>query len=114
MWIEKEKLLSTISSLQNEVILLTSKLDNMTKYVRMLNNGSHMLDEILQVGNGSRNLKGVGFVYQSLKKQGETFMTKFVPPESKTEFAMLNQMLNHLVQHLKPQARTKFLPWKCH
>jgi len=44
-----------------------------------------MLDNILQVGKKSGNLKGVALDYQSLKKQGET------------EFAMLNQMLHHLV-----------------
>ncbi|KAI5405393.1 hypothetical protein KIW84_052249 [Lathyrus oleraceus] len=30
----------------------------MTKSIRMLNNGSDMLDEILQVGKGAGNLKG--------------------------------------------------------
>lgn len=108
--IEKEKLLSTIYGFQNEVTLLTSKLYNMTKSVRMLNNGSDMLDEILQVDKGSGNLKGVGFDYQSLKKQGGTSMTRFVSPESKIEFVMSDQMSQHPVQHLKPQARTKFLP----
>jgi len=44
-----------------EVTLLNSKLDNMTKSIRMLNNGSNMLDKILQVRKGCRNLKGVGF-----------------------------------------------------
>lgn len=61
MHIEKEKFLSTISGLQDEVTLLTSKLDNMTKYVRMLNNVSDMLEEVIQVGKGSGTLKGVGF-----------------------------------------------------
>ncbi|MCI08529.1 gag-protease polyprotein [Trifolium medium] len=42
--IEKGKLLSTIPDLKDEVTLLTSKLDNMTKCVRMLNNGSDMLE----------------------------------------------------------------------
>ncbi|XP_050895145.1 uncharacterized protein LOC127101741 [Lathyrus oleraceus] len=57
---EKEKLLSTVTVLENEVTLLNSKLENMTKSVRRLNNGSIMLDEILQVGKGSRDLKGKG------------------------------------------------------
>jgi len=110
--LEKENSLSTISCLQNEITLLTFKLDNMTNSVRMLNNDSNMLDEILQVGKGSGNLKGIGFNYQSLKKQGTTSVTKFVLTESKFEFAMSDQMSRHLVQHLKPQAKSKFLSWK--
>lgn len=47
---EKEKYLSTISGLQDEVTMLTSKLENMMKSLRMLNNGSDVLDEVLQVG----------------------------------------------------------------
>ena len=98
MQIEKEKLLSTISYFQNEVTLLTSKLDNMTKYVRMLNNCSDMLNEILQIGKGSGNLTGVGFNYQFLNKQGRVLKAKFVSPESKIEFVMSNQMSQHHVR----------------
>lgn len=47
---EKEKLVLTFTSLEEEVTMLNSKHENMTKYVRMLNNGSNMLDEILEVG----------------------------------------------------------------
>jgi len=39
--------MSIITGLQEENTLLNSKLENMTKYVRMLNNGSNVLDEIL-------------------------------------------------------------------
>ena len=113
--IEKDKILSTISGLQDEVTLLTSKLDdNMTKYVRMLNTGFDMLDEILQVGKGSRNFTGVGFNYQSINKQGGISMAKFVSPESNTGFLMSNQMSQHLVQLQKTQTKVKFVPWKCH
>ncbi|KEH37719.1 hypothetical protein MTR_2g046050 [Medicago truncatula] len=59
MHIEKEKPISTILGLQDEVTLLTSKVDdNMIKYVIMLNTGSDMLDDIVQVGKGSGNLTG--------------------------------------------------------
>ena len=44
---EKEGIQLTIPELQNEVILLSSKLNNMTKSVRILNKGSNMLDEVL-------------------------------------------------------------------
>lgn len=50
-----------ISDMKDEVILLNSKLDNMTKSVRMLNSSSDMLDEILQTGKNVRNVKGLGY-----------------------------------------------------
>jgi len=67
---EKGKLRSTVSCFQNEVRFLTYQLDNMTKSIRMLNNGSDMLDAILLVGKRSTNFTGVGFNSQSLNKQG--------------------------------------------
>lgn len=42
---EKEKFVSTITGMKEEVTLLNCKLESMTKFVRMLNNGSNMLDE---------------------------------------------------------------------
>ena len=77
---EKEKLLSTVTDLENEVTLLSSKLENRTKCIRMLNNESDMLDEILQVGKEAGNLKGIGFNYQYQNKQGKNSVTKFIPP----------------------------------
>jgi hypothetical protein len=42
----------------------------------MLNNGSDMLDGILQVGKGAGNLTSIGFNYQSPNKQGKTNVTQ--------------------------------------
>lgn len=61
--------------------LLTSKLENMAKSVRMLNNSFDVLDKVLQVGKVAGNLRRIGFNYQSLNKQGETPVTNFVPPK---------------------------------
>jgi predicted nuclease with TOPRIM domain len=44
---EKAEHVETISKLKSEVVFLNSKLDEMTKYVRMLNNGTDTLDKIL-------------------------------------------------------------------
>lgn len=66
----------------------------------MLNNGSDMLDEILQVGKGSRNLTGIGFDYQSLNRQGKTTMTKFIPAGMKHGPIMSNQM-SYILQDIK-------------
>jgi len=41
-------------------------------------------------------------------------MTKFIPSESKYEFTMSDQMLQHPARHQKTQIKAKFLPWKCH
>lgn len=106
--VEKENLLSIISSLKDEVTIFNSKLENMTKSVRMLNNGSDMLDEILQVGKGAGNLKGIGFDYQSLK--GKSLVTKKNPPERKYEPMMSHQMLQHPAKHQETQTKVKFLP----
>ena len=56
---EKEKLISINNRLKEEVTLLNSKLENMIKFVRMLNNGSNMLDEIPKVGKMSRHVSGI-------------------------------------------------------
>ena len=47
---EKIEHLETISKLKIKVVFPNSKLDEMTKYVRMLNSGSDTLDKILQTG----------------------------------------------------------------
>jgi hypothetical protein len=73
-----------------------------------------MLDEILQVGKGAGNLKGICFNYQYQNKQGKTPVTKFIPPERKYEPMMSEQMLQHLAIHQETQTKVMFLPWKCH
>lgn len=90
---EKEKLLSTVTDLENEVTLLSYKLENMTKSINFLKNGSDMLDIILQVWKEAGNLKGIGFNYQYQNKQGKIHVTKFIPPKRKYEPMMSDQML---------------------
>lgn len=75
--IEKDKFGSTITGLEEEVALLKSKLDNMNKYVSMLNSGSNMLDEILEIGEK----KAIGFDYSSMNKKVKFPNKKFVAPE---------------------------------
>ncbi|XP_058726389.1 uncharacterized protein LOC131597731 [Vicia villosa] len=53
MEIEKNEHLATIDSLNSEMSMLNSKLDQMTKSFRMLNNGTDILEEILQFGQGA-------------------------------------------------------------
>jgi len=89
--LEKEKLMSIITSLKEENTL-KSKLENMTKSVRMLNNGSNVLDERLQVGKSSGNMKGIGFDYETVNKEIKISTKKYVPPKRKAELVMLDHM----------------------
>lgn len=41
----------------------------MTKFVRMLNNSSDMLNEILEVGGKFRNMKAIWFDYSCMNKK---------------------------------------------
>src|ERR1043165_1114962 len=59
---EKKVDTATISHLKSEVLMLNSKLDQMTKSVRMLTSGTDKLEEILQTGQNARNMSGLGFV----------------------------------------------------
>lgn len=59
----------------------------MTKYICMLNHGSETLDEILEFGKSSRDLKGIGFEYDSLNSK-----PMCVPPIKKTKFNMSNNI----------------------
>lgn len=54
----------------------------------MLNCGSDILDEILGVRKVARDMKGIGFDYNSMNEKEN----KFVPLEQKTEFEMINYM----------------------
>jgi hypothetical protein len=109
---EKSELLSTISSLNDEVSLLTSKLDDMSKSVRMLNNGTQ---ETLQVGKNVGDVKGIVLNYQSPNKQGKTPVTKFITSQRKYDLTMSRHMSQHPVKHLNPQPRNKKKSsWRCH
>lgn len=46
---ENKKLTYTIIGLEEDVTWLNSKIEHMTKFIRMLNSGSNMLDEILDI-----------------------------------------------------------------
>src|SRR4051812_35927638 len=104
---DNKELNETISELNDEVILLQSKLDQMTKSVKMLNNGTDMLEEILQVGKSSRDMSGIGFVGAK----------KYVQDSSRTkpEAEMLKPMSKHVTQHHeKGEMKRKFQRWRCH
>jgi hypothetical protein len=77
---EKVEHLSIISDLKKEVVLLNSRIENMTKSVRMLNNYSDVLDKILQTGKNAGNVQGLGYDYQGGMNKGKGHVMNFVPP----------------------------------
>lgn len=89
---ENEKLVSTITGLEEEVSFINSKIVIMTKFVCMLNNGSSMLGEILEVGKIFRSIKGIDF---------ESNLDKVVLPNNKTK--LMDYMSQHHAQHVYPQ-----------
>ena len=110
---EKEEHSSIISDLKEEVLLVNSKLDNMTKFVRMLNNGSTVLDEILQTEKNAENVRGLGYAYQTVKNRGENPEVKFVPPKKEQEKDMSNHMFQHHQRHQKRYNRDSNQKWRC-
>ena len=78
---EKRADLENISHLEGEVQLLNSQLNQMTKSVKMLTNGTDKLEEILQVGQNP-----------SAKKSGAD---KKIRPDKQ----MSKQMSQHNTQH---------------
>ncbi|XP_058727605.1 uncharacterized protein LOC131599176 [Vicia villosa] len=97
----------TISELNNEIIMLQSKLDQMSKSVKMLNSGSDMLDEILQIGKSSGDMSGIGFVGTKKPSQDGNRI--------KPETEMLNPMSRHATQHQdRSIMKRKFQRWRCH
>lgn len=62
--------------------MLKSKLVNMKKCVRTLNNGTDVLDQILEIGEK----KAIEFNYNSMNKKFKILTKKFVAPERKLSF----------------------------
>jgi hypothetical protein len=71
--------------------LLNSKLENMTKYVKMLKKGSDILDETLEVGTRPGDMKGIWFDNNIIKKN-KSVPKKKVPPKKKTQEQMSDHM----------------------
>src|ERR1044072_3111196 len=118
---EKEKLLNINAELQEEVSLLNSKLEGMNESLRMLNNGSNILDEILKDGKKGRSMKWIGFDYKSTSEEGKNTAKMFVSPEKQTEFLkqtefqMSDNKSQQVVQHVYTKSQNlKNSTWRCH
>lgn len=105
---EKEEHQETISKLKDEVIMLNSKLDKMTKTVRMLNKGTYTLEDILKIGKAAEDMSGLGF------NKGKEPVSDFVHPISKPKSQMLNRKYQHHGRRQVNHSGGKFKHWKCH
>ena len=100
--------------------MLDSKLKGINKSLRMLNNGSNILYEILEEGEKGRSMKGIGFNYKNTNPESQSTKMDFVAPKKQTEFKqtdfqMSNPKSQHVVQHVNTQVRSfKNATWRCH
>jgi hypothetical protein len=95
---QQEKIIKKLAQEKEEVTLLNSKLTNMTKFVRMSNKGTNMLDEVLQIGKRSSDTKGLGF-HNHINKEVKTAPKKTIHPKKKSQEQMSNRMSQHPAQH---------------
>ncbi|KAK2429199.1 gag-protease polyprotein [Trifolium repens] len=104
---KEQKLQAKVTSLEDEVKLVTSNLEIMTKFVRMLGTGTKKLNEILSNRNHANDPTGVGY---GVTYNNETLESTFVPARNRTDF----KMLPHPTPHQKPVNKRKSTSLKCH
>jgi hypothetical protein len=105
---EKQEQLKVIEGLNGEISLLTSKLDQMTKSIRMLSKGSDTLEEILKVGQKSGTISGLGFTKNSSPelKKSKAGVQKFKQKS--------HPMSQHQRTRMSKHQKKKFQRWRCH
>ncbi|WJX89653.1 hypothetical protein P8452_71632 [Trifolium repens] len=104
---KEQKLQAKVTSLEDEVKLVTSNLEIMTKSVRMLGTGTKKLNEILSIRNHANDPTGVGY---GVTYNNETLESTFVPARNRSDF----KMLPHPAPHQKPVNKRKSTSLKCH
>ncbi|XP_057445983.1 uncharacterized protein LOC130738093 [Lotus japonicus] len=120
--IEKQNLLIINGKLQEEVIVLNSKIEGMIKSVRMLNKGTDVFELILETGKAARDMTGLGYTEDPTSEENKQISNKFIPAEKKTEFKISNRMSQHGVQqgyrqipYSYPQVqKMRSSTWRCH
>lgn len=101
----KARLMATISYSKEEVVPRNSKLEGMTNYTRMLNSRIETLEEILGVGKMSKDVKGIGYNYES-----SNLYNMFVAHVNNTKFIILEYKSQHHVKYRdhRPNIHGKF------
>ncbi|KAK2396393.1 gag-protease polyprotein [Trifolium repens] len=98
---EKEALEASTAVMKEQVTLSNSKLTEMTKSVRMLNKGTDMLEEVLELGRNPSDKKGLG--YDNYSNAPE----KKIPPKINSQDQMSNHMSQHPSQHKHKKTESK-------
>ncbi|KAI5444798.1 hypothetical protein KIW84_013178 [Lathyrus oleraceus] len=107
---EKADHAKIISKLKTEVMFQNSKLEEMTKYVRMLSNGFDSLDKILQIGQITGDKSGIGY---NNSKPGSS--DTGVKPQAKLKCIQKTVMSHNMSQHQRrKQLKGKHQIWRCH
>ncbi|WJX56911.1 hypothetical protein P8452_42524 [Trifolium repens] len=104
---KEQKLQAKVTSLEDEVKLVSSNLEIMTKSVRMLGTGTKKLNEILSIRNHSNDPTRVGY---GVTYNNATLESNFVPAQNISDL----KMLPHPTPHQKPVNKRKFTSLKCH
>ncbi|KAK2358620.1 gag-protease polyprotein [Trifolium repens] len=100
---EEQKLQEKVTNLEDEVKLVTSKLEIMTKS----GTGTKKLNEILSIRNHANDPTGVAY---GVTYNNETLESNFVPAQNRFDF----KMLPHSAPHQKPMNKRKSTSLKCH
>ncbi|KAI5390825.1 hypothetical protein KIW84_075927 [Lathyrus oleraceus] len=101
--------METISKLKTEVMFLNSKLEEMTRYVRMLNNGSDSLDKILQTRQITGDKSGIG--YNESKPESSYTGCK---PQAKPKYSHSKSKPVMSQHQRRRQQKGKHQRWRCH
>ncbi|KAK2389850.1 gag-protease polyprotein [Trifolium repens] len=97
----KEVLEASTAALREQVTLSNSKLTEMTKSVRMLNKGTDMLEEVLELGRKPSEKKGLR--YDNYINAPE----KKISPKNNSQDQMSNHMSQHPSQHKHKKTGSK-------
>ncbi|KAK2422833.1 hypothetical protein QL285_033334 [Trifolium repens] len=110
---ERSDHLAKITELNDEVTQLNSQLEHLKKYVRMMNTGTNLLDEILE-GQSHGKPKAIGFDYRTLNKYPQNLDKKFVPTVEAYDPTTGKSMLQHPKEHPAPKFKGRSRRWICH
>lgn len=98
-----------------EVALLNSKLEGMTKSICMMSKNTDVLDEILEVGKSGGDMTGIGFDYRALNRGSKNLSKEHASLAKQSGYRMSNHKSRPLAQHLSPQVRNyQNSTWRCH
>ncbi|XP_057444286.1 uncharacterized protein LOC130736472 [Lotus japonicus] len=101
--------------LTEEVALLNSKMEGMTKSIRMMSKSTDILDEILDVGKNAGDKTGIGFDFRAVNKASQNMTKEHVQIGRQSNVKMWNRRPQQSVTHSYAQVRNyQNSTWRCH